>query len=68
MSAPVIFVTTARVKEGRVEDFKQFTKELVRSFEAREPQIVAFNVFLNEEGTEMTSIRFIHIPLLWTRT
>ena len=57
MSGPLIFITTARIKEGKLEDFKQFMKELLESFESREPQIVAFNVFLNEDETEMTSIQ-----------
>ena len=57
MSGPLIFITTARIKEGKLEDYRRFAKELLENFEAREPQIIAFNVFLNEEGTEMTSIQ-----------
>jgi hypothetical protein len=51
MSAPLIFITTASIKEGRLDDFKQFTEKLVANFEAREPEIVAFNVFLDEAET-----------------
>ena len=57
MSVPLIVITTASIKEGRLDDFKQFTKKLHEHFEAREPQIIAFNVFLNEDETEMTSIQ-----------
>jgi hypothetical protein len=62
MSAPLIFITTASVKEGRLDDFKQFTEKLVANFEAREPQIIAFNVFLDEDETEMTSIQVHPTP------
>jgi hypothetical protein len=62
MSAPLIFITTASIKEGRLDDFKQFTEKLVANFEAREPQIVAFNVFLDEAETEMTSIQVHPTP------
>jgi len=57
MSGPIIFITTASIKEGKLEDYKRFAKELLGNFEAREPQIIAMNVFLNADGTEMTSIQ-----------
>lgn len=57
MSGPLIFVTTARIKEGKLDDYKRFVKELLEHFKAKEPQLIAFNMFLNEDGTEMTSIQ-----------
>ena len=48
---------TARIKEGRLADFERFAQELLAAFEAREPQIIAFNMYRNEEGTEMASIQ-----------
>lgn len=56
MSGPLIFVTTAKIKPGRLDDYKQFATELLASFKAREPQLIAMHIFLNEQGTEMTSI------------
>ncbi len=57
MPGPLFLVTTARIKEGKLEDYKRFVKELLEHFEAKEPQLIAFNLFLNEDGTEMTSIQ-----------
>jgi quinol monooxygenase YgiN len=57
MSGPLIFVTTARIKEGKLENFKRFTKELLENVKAKEPQLISFNIFLNEDGTEMTSVQ-----------
>lgn len=57
MSGPLILVTTAKIKEGRLEDYKRFVRKSLESFEAREPRPIAMNVFLNEDETEMTSIQ-----------
>jgi hypothetical protein len=57
MSQPLIYISTWKVKDGRLDDYKQFAKQLTEIIEAKEPQLIAFNVFLNEEGTEMTSIQ-----------
>jgi len=57
MPGPLIFITTARIKEGKLEAYKQFARELLANFEAREPRLIAFNMYLNQDGTEMTSIQ-----------
>lgn len=57
MPAPFIILSDWEVKEGKVEELKRFQKELSAFIEAKEPQLIAFNAFLNEEGTEMTSIQ-----------
>ena len=57
MSKPLIFISTFRVKEGKREQLEQIYKKIVAIVEDKEPQIIAFNAFLNEEGTEMTSIQ-----------
>lgn len=40
-----------------MEQLKRFQRELSDIIEAREPQLITFNAFLNDEGTEMTSIQ-----------
>lgn len=57
MPGPLFLVTTAKIKKGKLEDYKRFVKELLEHFEAKEPQLIAFNLFLSEDGTEMTSIQ-----------
>ena len=56
-STPFIYISTLRIKEGKLEGYKRYTRELLNAFEANEPQMIAFHVFLNEDGTEMTSIQ-----------
>jgi hypothetical protein len=57
MSEPFIYISTWNIKEGKLGDFKRFTREFVEIIKAKEPQLIAFNVFLSEDGTEMTSIQ-----------
>jgi hypothetical protein len=57
MSKPLIFVSTWKIREGRLEDYKQFAKEFMEHVKAREPQLIAFNMYFNEDETEMTSIQ-----------
>jgi hypothetical protein len=57
MSKPLIFVSTWKIREGRLEDYKQFAKELMEHIKTREPQLIAFNMYFNEDETEMTSIQ-----------
>jgi len=57
MTKPFISISTFRVKEGKRERLEQIYKKIVAIVEDKEPQILAFNAFLNEEGTEMTSIQ-----------
>jgi hypothetical protein len=57
MSEPFIIISSWRVKKGKLEELKRFQRQLVEIIEAREPQLIAFNAFLNDDQTEMTSIQ-----------
>jgi hypothetical protein len=57
MFQPLIYISTWKIKEGKLEDYKRFVKELMEIVEAKEPQLIAFNMYLNEDETEMTSIQ-----------
>ena len=52
----LIYSSTWKIKEGRLEEYKRFTKQFMKIIEENEPQLIAFHVFLNEDETEMTSI------------
>jgi len=57
MTKPLIFISTWKIKEGRLEDYKRFAKEFMEHVKAKEPQLIAFNMYFNEDETEMTSIQ-----------
>lgn len=57
MSGPFILVSTWKIKEGKLEELVRFQRGLAEVIEANEPQLIAFNAFINEDETEMTSIQ-----------
>ena len=57
MSKPLFVITKFRVKSGKFEDLKRYYRKVLDIVEANEPQVIAFHGFLNENGTEMTSIQ-----------
>jgi hypothetical protein len=57
MVEPLIVISTFRVKEGKLEDLKRYSEKILGIVEPHEPQLIAFHQFLNEDGTEMTSIQ-----------
>ena len=56
MSDPIVFISTHRIKEGKVADFKQLSREITPLIEAGKPQTVFFQAYLNEEGNEVTIV------------
>ncbi len=57
MTAPFIVINTYAIKEGKLEGFRQFLKELFRILEANEPRLLAINAYVNEEGTEAAIVQ-----------
>ncbi|MBA3472137.1 MAG: hypothetical protein H0T57_02730 [Rubrobacter sp.] len=57
MAAPAIVIRTFTIKEGKLEGFKQFLRELFKVIEANEPRLLAINAYFNEDGTEATFVR-----------
>jgi hypothetical protein len=57
MPGPIVFVATNRLKEGALEIERRRVPELVDFVEREEPQVVAFNEYLNEAGDEVTVVQ-----------
>jgi len=57
MAGPFIFVGTHRIKEGKLEEFKEDAHALTRAVQENEPQLLAFNMFLSEDETEATVVQ-----------
>jgi quinol monooxygenase YgiN len=57
MSEPFIFIGTHALKEGKLEDFKKSCGGLVEVVEANEPRLIAFNLYVNQDGTEVTVVQ-----------
>ena len=57
MSGLLIYVDTSEVRDGAVEEqLKEAIKELVEFIDANEPQIVAYCIYLSDDGREMTVV------------
>ena len=56
MSDPIVYIDTSDVREGALEDLKAALKEMVDFVDANEPRIIAYNVYLSDDGTRMTVV------------
>ena len=57
MSGPFIFIATNRLKPGKLDDERARVPGLVDFIEANEPRLIAFNEYVNEEGTEVAAVQ-----------
>lgn len=57
MPAPLIFINTYAVQEGKLMGLRRFLEELFEILEATEPRALAVNAYLNEDGTEVTIVQ-----------
>jgi hypothetical protein len=54
MSQPIVYVDTSEVRPGRLEELKAAMNDLTRFVQANEPQLFAYNVYFNDDGTRMS--------------
>jgi len=57
VSGPFIFIATNRLKPGKLADERKRVPGLVEFVEAHEPQLIAFNEYVNEDGTEVAVVQ-----------
>jgi hypothetical protein len=55
MSA-IVYVDTSDVREGALEGLKAGMKELADFVEAKEPRLLAYNVYFSDDGARMTVV------------
>jgi hypothetical protein len=51
---PILSIDSSEIREGKLEEVKTAMKELVEFVEANEPRPIAYNVYLNDDGSQMT--------------
>ena len=56
-SAPLIFVATNRLKPGQFDAERRRAPGLVEFVEQNEPQLIAFDEYVNDDGTEVTVVQ-----------
>jgi hypothetical protein len=56
MSDLIMYVDTSDVREGALEELKPAIRELVHFVETHEPQLIAYNVYLSDDGARLTVV------------
>ncbi len=56
MSEPIVFISHSTVKEGRLEDLKDFLRAGATILDAEKPGTVAFLAYANEEGSQLSVV------------
>ena len=56
MSEPIVFISHFKIKEGKLDGFKQVHQKVVEQIKADKPATVAFLHYLNEEETEYSVV------------
>jgi hypothetical protein len=56
MSNAIVYIDTAEVRAGALEELKSAIKELVEFLDTNVPRLIAYNVYLSDDGTRMTVV------------
>ena len=56
MSEPIVFISNQRVKEGKLEGYKQYYRRVAEMTEATKPGTAAHLAYVNEDGNELSII------------
>jgi hypothetical protein len=54
MSQPIVYVDTSEVRPGGLQELKAAMNDLARFVQANEPQLWAYHVYFNDDGTRMS--------------
>ena len=54
VSDPILAVDSSEIREGKLEEVKAGVEDLVAFVEANEAEPVAYNIYFDEAGTQMT--------------
>jgi hypothetical protein len=50
MSEPIVFFDTWKLRDGKLEEYRRAAKEFVEFVAENEPQLIAYNVYINQEA------------------
>lgn len=56
MSDTIVYMDRSEVRQGKLEELKLAMNELVDLVAANEPRLIAYNVYFDEAGTQMTVV------------
>jgi hypothetical protein len=56
MSRALVYVDTSEIREGALEELRDAIDELAAFIDSNVPEVLAYNVYLSEDGREMTVV------------
>jgi hypothetical protein len=56
MTNPIVFISNQKIKDGKLEGYKQYYQQVSEMTEAKKPGTVAHLGYLNEDGSEVSII------------
>jgi quinol monooxygenase YgiN len=56
MAGPIVFISRNRVKDGKLEELREFLRTGTEALEKDKPRTLAFLAFADEAGTEVTIV------------
>ncbi len=56
-SEPIVFIDTWKIREGKLAAFKDAAREFVDFVAENEPQLIAYNVYIDEQTNHSTVIQ-----------
>jgi len=59
VSGPIVFISHHKIKEGKVEEFREAYRQASKTLEAEKPRTVGFLHYLDEDESEVTSIHVV---------
>jgi len=57
VNGPFIFIATNRLKPGKLDDERRRVPGLVEFVQAKEPRLLAFNEYVDDEGSEVAVVQ-----------
>lgn len=56
MSTQIVYIDRSRIRPGKLPELKRAISELVDFIEEREPQLISYGFYLDEEAARMTVV------------
>jgi hypothetical protein len=56
MSDPIVFISSQRIKRGKLEEYKEYYRQVAAFTEANKPGTLAHLGYLSEDGAEATIV------------
>jgi hypothetical protein len=55
-SEPIVYIDHSEIRQGALEELKAGTQRLAEFIEAREPQLITYGFYIDEEARKMTVV------------